>query len=146
MINSIREIFAKSFLMTRMWEVIFNRQAGSEDLTLKQLMLLIVVDNAFEHAPTIKEIANELATSHQNVKVLLGQLEKKEFVELYTDEKDKRITRVRTSEVKSTYWKERSVDDQQMLVHLFDGLTQEELKITAKTIDTLTENARRLMK
>ncbi|MCK8058997.1 MULTISPECIES: MarR family winged helix-turn-helix transcriptional regulator [unclassified Fusibacter] len=145
MINSIREIFAKSFLVTRMWEVLFNRQTGSKELTLKQLMLLIVVDNAFDHSPTIKEIANELATSHQNVKVLLGQLEKKEFVELYTDENDKRVTRVRTSELKSAYWKERSLDDQKMLVHLFDGLTEEELKITARAIDKLTENAKRLM-
>ena len=131
MINSIQEIFAKSFLVTRMWEVIFNRQAGKDDLTLKQLMLLIVVDNAFEHDPTVKEISNELATSHQNVKVLLTQLEKKSFVELYTDEKDKRSTRVKTSKLKSSYWKERSQEDQTMLKHLFNGLSIEEIKIAA---------------
>lgn len=140
-VNYIREIFAKSFLLTRKWEVIFNRMKPEDDLTLKQLMLIIVVNNAFEQAPTIKEVAAALSTSHQNVKAILKQLEKKNFVKLITDTQDKRITRVVTSSEKEGYWQERTPKDVEMMLALFENVPLESLMITAETIDTLNNIA-----
>lgn len=134
----IREIFFRMFMITRKWEVIFNRD--SRELTLKQLMCLIVVNNAFEQDPTIKEIAGVLSTSHQNVKALVLQLEKKAFVKLYTDPSDKRITRVQASDERRAFWEEQNKKDQASLMRLFQNISTEELKITLETIQKLDEN------
>jgi len=140
-----REIFAKSFLVTRMWEVIFNRQSDEGDLTLKQLMLLIVVKNAFESDPTVKEVAQALTTSHQNVKSLLQQLEKKAFVELYRDLEDKRITRIRVPDQKATYWSKRDEKDKETLNKLLEGVSPEDLKTVTHVINQLADNAQKLL-
>ena len=140
-LNYIREIFAKSFLITRKWEVLFNRLNADDDITLKQLMLLIVVKNAFKESPTIKEIADVLTTSHQNVKAILNQLEKKEFIITYGDLKDKRVTRVKISEGREVYWEKKNIQDAEMLLSLFENISVEDLEVTARTIDFLDKIA-----
>ncbi|MCH4887210.1 hypothetical protein EZV73_06490 [Acidaminobacter sp. JC074] len=133
-----REIFARLFLLTRKWEVLFNRK--NTELTLKQMMCLIVVNSGFDHDPTIKEIAGVLSTSHQNIKAIVLQLEKKSFVSLYKDSQDKRITRVKISETKASYWQKQNVEDEKTMGALFEGISEEHLKITLETILKLDEN------
>ncbi|MBI9014225.1 MAG: winged helix DNA-binding protein [Clostridiales bacterium] len=143
--NGMREIFALSFLMTRKWEVYYNRTTEKGDLSLKQLMLLIVVGN-MGNEPTIKEVSSVLATSHQNVRALLNQLEKKDFVTTYSDEKDKRITRIRLKEGKEKYWAERNDRDIKLIEALFEGLSLEDIKVTAKTLMVLDQVATKKIK
>lgn len=137
----IKNIFATAMLVTRKWEVILNRSYSKDDLTLKQFMLLIVLGNAFEHDPTIKEISDTLTTSHQNVKALLIQLEKKEFITMYTDSDDKRVVRVKASTHKKAYWKERDQKDMQILESLFKDIPMEDLEATCRTLMKLDELA-----
>lgn len=136
----IKEIFAYTFLLSRKWELIFNREAGKDDLTLKQMMLMIVLKNTFESDPTIKEIASTLATSHQNVKAIVKQLEKKSFVSLYTDVKDKRITRVQVKVGKESYWQKRGAKDEHSMQALFAGIDEEKLRVTLEVIEQLNRN------
>lgn len=143
--NSMREIFALSFLMTRKWEVYYNRTTEKGDLSLKQLMLLIVVGNMGKE-PTIKEVSDVLATSHQNVRALLNQLEKKDFVTTYSDEKDKRITRIKLKEGKEAYWAERNDRDMKLIESLFEGLPLEDIQVTAKTLMALDQVATKKIK
>jgi len=140
----IREIFAVAFLLTRKWEVIFNRQ--SDELTLKQLMLLIVIKNAFSDDPTIKELSHALTTSHQNVKAIVKQLEKRDFVTLYTDDQDKRVTRIGLNKGKEDYWTKRNESDSRSLQTLFEGISVEDLEVTARTILKLNERADQQLK
>lgn len=140
----IREIFAHTFLLTRKWELLFNREVGKEDLTLKQMMLMIVLNNAFETDPTLKEIAVALATSHQNVKAIVKQLEKKSFVSLYTDVKDKRVTRVRVSTGNESYWKKRDLSDEMTMATLFKDVESEKLRITLEVIEQLNRNVEKM--
>lgn len=141
--NYIREIFARMFLITRKWEILFNRD--NPDLTLKQLMCLIVINNGFEIDPSIKEVSVELSTSHQNVKALVLQLERKGFVNLYKDAFDKRITRVKVSEEKIAFWKAKNKKDDESLMNLFDGIDESALKITLDTITKLDENVNKAL-
>lgn len=139
--DSARIIFAKSFLLTRHWELLFNRQYADAGLTLKQMMLLIVLDNAFEEDPTIKEVSQVLMTSHQNVKAMAKQLEGKSFIKIYTDEHDKRITRLQVTEEKMAFWRERQKTDNKAFEMLFQGISQEEREITSNVIERLLANA-----
>ncbi|MBF4694712.1 MarR family winged helix-turn-helix transcriptional regulator [Fusibacter ferrireducens] len=137
----IKHIFATVMLVSRKWEVILNRSYSKEALTLKQFMLLIVLGNAFQHEPTIKEISGTLGTSHQNVKALLVQLERKGFVTMYCDPNDRRVIRVKSSPDKQAYWEERDQKDKQILDALFRGIPKADLEATCRTLAKLDEIA-----
>jgi len=136
MSEGIREVFALSFLTSRKWEVLYNRMVEDNELSLKQLMLLIVVGQLEGH-PTIKEVSNSLASSHQNVKALLNQLVKKDFVNLVRDENDKRVTRIHIKEGKEAYWAERDDRDLELMSTLFEGIPREDIIVTARTLMAL---------
>lgn len=143
--NGIKEIFALAFLTTRKWEVYYNRETDKGDLSLKQLMLLIVVGH-MGGQPTIKEISSHLASSHQNVRALLNQLEKKDFVTTFYDKNDKRVTRVKISQGKEDYWNERNERDMNQLESLFGNIPEEDILITAKTLLALDQLATKKIK
>ena len=63
------------------------------EITWKQFFAIICV-NLCKESPTIMEIAEIMGSSHQNVKQILLKLEKKGFVKLVVDEKDKRKQRI----------------------------------------------------
>ncbi len=134
----IRAIYAKTFLVTRKWEVMFNRLSRT-DLTLKQFMLVLVVKNAFSEDPTLRQVSDVLETSHQNVKAIALLLSKKGFLQLYTDVKDKRVTRIKLLD-KDEYWHDRLDEDQKSLMALFEGISYDELRITSETIEKLYQN------
>ncbi len=137
----IQQIFVFSQLLTRKWEVIANRSYDKNELTLKQLLMLIIIQNAFDHDPTLKEVSHALSTSHQNAKALLLQLEKKDFISLYRDSKDKRVQRIKLSESKEDFWLERNEKDEKILMHLFKDVSEDELLTTLKVISQLDEIA-----
>jgi DNA-binding MarR family transcriptional regulator len=134
----IREIFFRMFMITRKWELVFNRD--HKVLTLKQLMFLIVVKNAFQEDPTIKDVAEVLSTSHQNVKAIAMQLEKKGFISIYKDTQDRRVTRVQISDERQAYWEDQNKVDTKSLLALFSGIDTQDLITTLKTLQKLDRN------
>lgn len=145
MSDGIREVFALSLLTSRKWEVLYNRMVEDNELSLKQLMLLIVVGQLEGH-PTIKEVSNNLASSHQNVKALLNQLVKKDFVTLEKDDHDKRVTRILIKEGKEAYWAERDDRDLELMSTLFEGVPREDILVTARTLMALDAIATKKIK
>ncbi len=140
-LDYIKHIFGTSILLTRKWEVIVNRAYPNDDLTLKQMMMLIVIGHYFDEDPTIKQVSTRLVTSHQNVKAILTQLEKKEFVKVYRDPHDKRIQRIQVTEGKHKYWRERNKTDVAILEMLFTDINLDELETTLKVLEKLDKIA-----
>lgn len=140
-----KSIFAINILLARKWEVVANRSYNRDDLTVKQLLLLIVVQNSFKEPPTVSDVAKVLATSHQNVKALSLQLEKKGFLQLEKDELDKRTTRLKIKPGNEEYWKKRDEKDLKIITSLFSGVDMEELETTLKVINQLDERAKELI-
>jgi DNA-binding MarR family transcriptional regulator len=141
-IECLKRIFAHVVLLSRKWEVIYNRAYSSDELTLKQFMFLIVIiDQSKENEPSIKKLASVLSTSHQNVKAIVMQLEKKDFVRMYEDPSDKRVTRIKLTEKKVNYWNNRNNTDVEILKKIFSDIPIEELAVTLKTIEKLDELA-----
>ncbi len=136
-----KQIFANIVLLARKWEVHYNRCHIKDDLTLKQMMLLIVASHVFENDPTVKDLSNHLSSSHQNIKALLQQLEKKEYVKLYKDQCDKRITRVNVLKRNRDEDVIRNLKDHKLLKELFANISLDDLVITLKTIEKLNDTA-----
>jgi MarR family transcriptional regulator for hemolysin len=146
-LDYMKRIFAHIVLVARKWEVMYNRVNKDDELTLKQfMMLIIIIDFSEKKAPSIKEVADQMSTSHQNVKAITELLEKKGFISLYQDEQDLRVTRIRLLKEKSDYWGRRNDKDQEMLQTLFSDITIEDLAVTYRTVKKLDNIASQWLK
>ena len=130
----IRHIFTFNIMVTRKWEVLFNRAHPKDDLTLKQMMVLIIVAAHSGTDLAVTEVAAILGTSHQNLKALANQLEKKDFITVYKDDLDRRVNRIRLLPGKESYWANRNDKDAVIMESLFEGVSDNDLQITLNTI------------
>lgn len=105
-----------------------------EEITSKQFLILIILNLFGESHPTSNEIAAVSATSHQNVKQILNKLEKKGFVESYTDAVDKRKTRVRRTEKIISFMEKYRSKEMAFFQQLYTGVSEEEIEITLRTM------------
>lgn len=109
------------------------------EITWKQFFAIICI-NMCKEKPTIKELAEIIGSSHQNVKQILLKLEKKGFVRITADEKDKRKQRVELTELCMEFCAKNDDMSIGIMQKLFGGVTEEQLKITIGTIIQIESN------
>ena len=63
--------------------------SAMKEISWKQFFAIICISMC-KDKPTVKELAEIMGSSHQNVKQILLKLEKKGFIYITVDEKDKR--------------------------------------------------------
>ena len=97
-----------------------------EDISWKQFFAIICI-NLCRESPTIKELADFMGSSHQNVKQILIKLEKKGFVEMQVDEKDRRKQRIFLTEKARAFSASHDAQSQQIVSRIFAGLPEEQL-------------------
>ena len=89
------ELFGRLFVLDQRLTRQADAALGPFDLTTRQWLLLAVLVTSFPGgAPTLTEAAGVYGTSRQNVKQVAQQLAARGFVELVTDPRDRRATRV----------------------------------------------------
>lgn len=69
-----------------------------DDLTHVQAHLLRILHSAEDQTMTFKELESQLAIAQSTVVGLVTRLEKKELVESFRDDRDKRVKRLRLTE------------------------------------------------
>lgn len=110
-----------------------------KEISWKQFFAVICI-NLCKEKPTVKELAEIMGSSHQNVKQILLKLEKKGFVQITVDEKDKRKQRIELTD----YCREFCVKNDEMTTmaigKMFEGVLQEQLQITIQTIIQIEDN------
>ncbi len=97
-----------------------------------------------EEAPTANELAKTMGCSRQNVKEILNSLEKKQFVCLETDSKDKRKKRVYLTEqaqLMSAKYQQKETD---FLKYLYEGVSEDEVDSAYSIISKLEDNLKRM--
>lgn len=114
------------------------------EITWKQFFAIICI-NMCREKPTIRELAEIMGSSHQNVKQILLKLEKKDFVKISADEKDKRKQRVELTERCVKFCSENDNMSIGIMQKLFDGVSEEQLKITIGTIIQIESNLKNSM-
>lgn len=111
-----------------------------EEITMKQWFVLIMLRVFEEEYPTINELAEEVGSSHQNVKQLILKLEEKGYVEIFTDEKDKRKKRVKPTgkwdQIELKYMQKEA----QQTKELFKGIDEELLSQAVQAILQFSKN------
>ena len=93
-----------------------------------------------EAPPTANDMAEIMGCSRQSVKEILNSLEKKGFVELIPDEKDRRKKLIcmtkKAGELRDKY----SAREIEFINGLYDGLTKDEIRETYRVISHMEDN------
>lgn len=109
-----------------------------EEISWKQCFLLICL-NYFEQPPTLKELAETVGSSHQNVKQMLLKMEKAGFLVIETDKEDKRKQRIVLTEKAAQFNRKYEVPSQRFMENLFAGIDEKAVEITVQTILQMEE-------
>ena len=146
-INSMPDqkyIFGGVQVVANQMDTLLERELKEHNLTTKQWLLTIVVQNIFDHDPTIKEVAKGMGSSHQNVKQVALKLQQKGFVVMEKDPNDARITRIKLTDAIDSFGKESQKKSELFTEKLFDGITAEELAMTRSALEKLLINLEKM--
>ena len=138
-----REITVRLFQASNALQTYLDKILKEHNLTSKQFFMMIIL-GTFKDNPKIGEIAERFGTSHQNVKQVLLKLQKQDFIELYKDEKDSRITRTRFTKQANQFWDERDKQDEKTMNQLYSPLTMSDLETFRTSLLTTIEEIERL--
>ncbi|GAB3816867.1 MarR family winged helix-turn-helix transcriptional regulator [Micromonospora zhanjiangensis] len=99
----------------------------ADDLTTGQAALLTLV--AALDAPSVKQVAAGLGTTHQNVAQLVRALERKGMLAVRDDPTDGRRKLLSVTEASRAYWRSRDDDDHTAVADWFAVLSDRELAV-----------------
>ena len=110
-----------------------------EGITIKQQFLMIAL-GMFEQPPTLREMGALIGCSYQNVKRMATQLEKSGFLNIVGDKQDKRkLLLVSTGKFESQAEQSQEIT-LNFMENLYEGVTQDELETTLKTLMKMDYN------
>ena len=110
-----------------------------KEISWKQFFAVICI-NLCKEKPTVKELAEIMGSSHQNVKQILLKLEKKGFVQITVDEKDKRKQRIELTDYCREFCAKNDEMTTMAIGKMFEGVLPEQLQITIQTIIQIEDN------
>ena len=137
-----------SYFLIGLLSAFENRFQAVADSTMKEIswkqFFALICINMCKEKPTVKELAEIMGSSHQNVKQILLKLEKKGFVSITADESDKRKLRIELTE----YCKEFCAKNDEMAMNImrkmFEGVSNEQLQVTIQTIIHIEDNLKEI--
>lgn len=110
-----------------------------KDITLKQQFVMIAI-GMFENPPTLKETAQLIGCSYQNVKRMAEHLQKEEYLKIVQDCNDKRkLLLVSTGKIEKEAESSRE-KTLSFMSELYKNIPREDLIITLKTLKKMDQN------
>ena len=110
-----------------------------EEITWKQFFAIICI-NLCKESPTINELSDVMASSHQNVKQILLKLEKKGFIEMISDERDRRKQRIVITKKCNDFCRKNEKECGIRINRMYEGISEEQLITTIQTISQMERN------
>ncbi|MBP3238119.1 MAG: MarR family transcriptional regulator [Lachnospiraceae bacterium] len=114
-----------------------------QEISWKQFFAIICI-NMCREAPTLKELSDILGSSHQNVKQILLKLERKNFIRFETDDTDRRKQRIILTDHCRQFCEKNDEKSKSIVEKMFDGITEDDIAVTIKTIIGIEKNLRGL--
>lgn len=112
-----------------------------KDITWKQYFAIICIRLCGGN-PTIKQLSEVMGSSHQNVKQILLKLEKKGFVQISDDVRDKRKQRISITKMGEDFCGANAETNMEIISELFEGIPKESILETTKVICMMEKNLR----
>jgi len=114
-----------------------------KDISWKQFFAIICI-NMCKSSPTVKELAEIMGSSHQNVKQILLKLEKKGFVHISVDEHDRRKQRIELTDYCREFCARNDEMSANIIKKMFTGISEEQLQGTIQTIIQIEDNLKEI--
>lgn len=140
-LDMARFILIMVFLVEQRWRYIIEKELEKDGLTTKQWLMAIVIASGFKSPPSIKEVADALSTTHQNVKQIAAGMQKRGFMTLERDPANKRIIRLTVTDKCHALFSKREADDMRSLLGLFEGMSDDEIKALFSIIAKMEHRA-----
>lgn len=125
--------FRTVLLLAQRLRYLMDDLLRADGLTTQQAALLTAVDAL--GAPSLKEAAAVLGSTHQNVAQLVAALERKGMLRVEPDPQDGRRRRLVTTEASATYWRERDPGYHAAVADWFSALSEEEIRTLCSLAD-----------
>ena len=127
-----------SFFLIGLLSAFDNRYQAKADsffaeISWKQFFAIICI-NLCKESPTIRELSEIMGSSHQNVKQILNKLESKDFIQVITDEEDKRKQRIILTDKTRAFCTEHDEGSRRVVGKIFEGISEEDIITVVKTI------------
>lgn len=137
-----------SYFLLGLLSAFDNRFQAVADSTMKEVswkqFFAIICINMCKEKPTVKELAEIMGSSHQNVKQILLKLEKKGFVAIAVDENDKRKQRIELTDYCREFCAKNDEMTMEIMKKMFAGVSEEQLQVTIQTIIQIEDNLKNL--
>ncbi len=141
MMGDQQYIFGAIMIAANRMDTLLEREFKKYDVTTKQWLLSIIIDNLFDEPPTIKEVANEMGSSHQNVKQVALKLEQKGLLILEKDKRDSRVTRLKLTENSYDFWKKLREEGATFIQTLLKDINDDEILVAREVIKKMLLNS-----
>ena len=143
-IDMARFVLVMVFMVEQRWRYFIDKELEPDNVTMKQWLMLIVISSAFKTPPSIREVAEAMSTTHQNVKQIAASMERRGFVTLDRDPDNKRIIRLKVTDRCLALFKGREEHDVKAILRMFENLTDDEVKALFNIIAKMESQADRL--
>ena len=150
-INSDKVDFTEiesSYFLLGLLSAFENRFQTVADSTMKEIswkqFFAVICINMCNEDPTVKELAEIMGSSHQNVKQILLKLEKKGFVSILADGKDKRKQRIRLTDYCRRFCSENEDKTAAVMKKMFMDISGEQIQVTIQTIIQMGDNLKEI--
>lgn len=115
-----------------------------EEITCKQFFLLACMNLYPDEAPTASELAGIMGCSRQNVKEILSSLERKGFIRILKDEKDRRKQRIYLTEKMQQMADKYHEKEVAFMERLYEGVEEEEIEQTYRILAHMENNLKKI--
>jgi len=132
------------FMIEQRWNYVIDKEMERDGLTTKQFLMLLIIQRLFRSPPSIREVADAMSMTHQNVKQVAANMERRGFLTLERDEKNRRIIRLKVTEQCRVFWEKRAVDDIPSVLALFENLSDDEMKALFDLMTKVEQKAEQL--
>lgn len=139
-INDEKVVFGYFFYITGKLDTYLDRALNKWGITSKQWFMLVVLESMFDQPPTIKEVADHLGTTHQNVKQLGLKLQEKGLIRIEKDVQDKRALRLITTEKNKDMGMLMQVEGDAFVSEVFNNISSDELNVMRKVMSKIAGN------
>ncbi len=137
-----------SYFLLGLLSAFENRFQAVADRTMKEIswkqFFAIICINMCKERPTVKDLAEIMGSSHQNVKQILLKLEKKGFINISADKKDKRKQRIQLTEYCREFCSKNEEMTSDIIKKMFMGISEEQLQVTIQTIIQIEDNLKEI--
>ena len=133
-------LFGVIFIVANRVDTMLEREFRRFGITTKQWFLSVIIEKLFDKPPTIKEVAKEMGSSHQNVKQVALKLEQKGLFILEKDKRDARVTRLKLTENSYDFWEKVRDEGTSFTEALFKDIEKDELEVARRVMQKMQLN------